>query len=148
MHPQPAAFFQFRDVLRSITPLPEAHRILVLKVELLHALERASHSERRSHMLERELERLRARGPAESGPPHLARGALERELADARRDLARSKVRGQERLRAMQLQVLSMEVQCATLDEVCRSLLLTIERAACSELAPPTEPKGKHRVSA
>jgi hypothetical protein len=48
----------------------------------------------------------------------------------------------------MQLEVLSMEVQCATLDEVCRSLLLTIERAACSELAPQAEPKGKHRVSA
>ncbi len=121
-------------------------RILVLKIELLHALERASHSERRSHILERELERLRARGPVGSGPPHV--GDLERELAEARRELARSKARGQERLRAMQLEVLSMEVQCATLDEVCRSLLLTIERAACSELAPQTEPKAKHRVSA
>ena len=63
MQPHHAAFFQFRDVLRSVTPLSEAHQILVLKIELLHALERASHSQRRSHILERELERLRARGP-------------------------------------------------------------------------------------
>ena len=146
MHAHHAAFFQFRDVLRSVTPLSEAHQILVLKIELLHALERASHSQRRSHILERELERLRARGPVASGPPHV--GDLERELAEARRELARSKAVGQERLRAMQLEVLSMEVQCATLDEVCRSLLLTIERAACSELVAQTEPKGKHRVSA
>ena len=144
MHPHHAAYFQFRDVLRSVTPLPEAHQILVLKIELLHALERASHSQRRSHILERELERLRARGPLGSGPPHV--GDLVRELAEARRELARSKAVGQERLRAMQLEVLSMEVQCATLDEVCRSLLLTIERAACSELVAQTD--GKHRVSA
>jgi hypothetical protein len=139
MHPNPAAFLHFRDVLRSVAPLPEGHQILVLETELLHALGRASESERRSRALQRELERRRTYGP---------HADLEHQLAEARRELARSKADGQEQLRAMRLEVLSMEAECLALDEVCRSLLVTIEQAACSELAAPGDPARKARVSA
>jgi hypothetical protein len=48
----------------------------------------------------------------------------------------------------MRLEVLSMEAECLALDEVCRSLLVTIEQAACSELAAPGDRARKARVSA
>jgi len=142
MHSNHAAFLHFRDVLRSVAPLPEGHQILVLEIELLHALGRASESERRARALGRELERLRTHGP------HAGHADLEHELAEARRELARSKADGQEQLRAMRLEVLSMEAECLALDEVCRSLLVTIEQAACSELAAPGDGARKARVSA
>jgi hypothetical protein len=142
MHSNHAAFLHFRDVLRSVAPLPEGHQIPVLEIELLHALGRASESERRSRVLQRELERLRTDGP------HACHADLEHQLAEARRELARSKADGQAQLRAMRLEVLSMEADCLALDEVCRSLLVTIEQAACSELAAPGDRAPKARVSA
>src|SRR5580700_3097335 len=90
MHSNHAAFLHFRDVLRSVAPLPEGNQILVLENELLHALGRASESERRSRVLERELERLRTYGR------HAGHADLEQQLAEARRELARSKADGQE----------------------------------------------------
>jgi hypothetical protein len=50
----------------------------------------------------------------------------------------------------MRLEILSMDNQCQTLDEICRSLLLTIEQAACPEVATrtPTEPEREVRISA
>jgi hypothetical protein len=41
-----------------------------------------------------------------------------------------------------------MEVQCEVLDQVCGSLLLTMERAACSEQVVATEPGRKAGVPA
>jgi hypothetical protein len=148
MHPNDAAFLQFREVLHAVAPLSDAHQILALKIELLHALERANRSQRRSRVLELDLDRLRSRTAIRRQEPHLHHAELERQLAEVRRELAKSKADGQEQLRAMRLEVLAMELQCETLDEVCRSLLLTIERAACSELAVATEPRRKAGVSA
>jgi len=146
MHPNHAAFLEFREVVHAAAPLSETHQILVLQIALLHALERANRSQHRSRVLELELDRLRTAIRHEE--PHLHHAELERQLAEVRRELAKSKADGQERLRAMRLEVLAMELQCEELDEVCRSLLLTIERAACPELGAATEPGRKAGVSA
>jgi hypothetical protein len=146
MHPNHAAFLQFREVVHAAAPLSDAHQVLVLQIALLHALERANRSQRRSRVLE--LDRLRSRTAIRNEEPHLHHAELERQLAEVRRELAKSKADGQEQLRAMRLEVLAMELQCEELDEVCRSLLLTIERAACSELGAATEPGRKAGVSA
>jgi hypothetical protein len=148
MHPNLVALFHLRQVLRSVDGLPEARRIVVLEIELLHALKRASHSQRRNQLLERELEQLHARTPVRRHESHAHDAELERQLREARRELAKSKAVGQEQLRAMRLEVLAMELQCETLEELCRSLLLTIEHAACSELGAATEPGRKAGVSA
>jgi hypothetical protein len=148
MDPNHAAFLQFREVVHAAAPLSDAHQFLVLQIELLHALERANRSQHRSRVLELELGRLRSRTAIRNEEPHLHHAELERQLAEVRRELAKSKADGQEQLRAMRLEVLAMELQCEELDEVCRSLLLTIERAACPELGAATEPGRKAGVSA
>ena len=148
MHPHHAAFLQFREVLHAAAPLSDAHQVLILEIELLHALERANCSQRRSRVLELELDRVRSPTAVRGREPHVPHAALERQLAEVRRELARSKADSQEQLRAMRLEVLAMELQCEALDEVCRSLLLTIERAACSELGVATELGRKAGVSA
>ena len=40
MHSHHAAFFAFREVTKSLVDLSEAQQVLILKFELLHALER------------------------------------------------------------------------------------------------------------
>jgi hypothetical protein len=148
MHPNHAAFLQFREVLHAVAPLSDAHQILVLTIELLHALEHAHRSQRRSRALELELDRLQPRTAIRSGEPHVHHAELERRLAEVRRALARGQADGQEQLCAMRLEVLAMEVQCEVLDQVCGSLLLTMERAACSEQVVATEPGRKAGVPA
>jgi hypothetical protein len=115
MHPNHDVSFQFCEVLRSVAALPDADQILELKMELLYALERASHAQRRCLALER--------------------------------DLAHSKADAQEEFRALRLEVLAMVDQRETLDEVCRSLLVTIEQAACSELGAAADPERMVGVS-
>jgi hypothetical protein len=100
------------EIPHAASPLAEAKPILLLERELRRAIERAEHLERRGR-------------------------AVERELVQARRDLARSKASGREQLRAVRLELLATEARCWALDEVCRALLLTIEHAASSELAEP-----------
>jgi hypothetical protein len=75
---------------------------------------------------------------------------LHRQLTQRTHELASIKAEGQQQLHALRLEVLSMETQCQALDEICRSLLLTIEQAACADVATsaPTEPVHEARASA
>lgn len=147
MHPH-HALFQFRDVLRALAPLSDAHQVLLLKAELLHALERADRAQRQHRVLELDLYRLRTRTAARHQEFDVHRAELERQLSELQRELAHSQAHGQEQLHAMRLEVLATEAQCAALDEVCRSLLLTIDQAACSELPFETEAGRTAGVSA
>ena len=112
MPPNEVPSSAFREALLAAAPIAEAHKIFVLQRELHQALERSARLEHHGRV-------------------------VERELVKARRELARSKAKGRRRLRAMRLEVLAVEAQCRALDEVCRALLLTIEEAACCELAEP-----------
>jgi hypothetical protein len=114
MHSTHPASLPSPKVPHAAAPAAAADPILMLGRELVHALRCAVRFERRAH-------------------------AAERELRHARRELVRSKADSREQLHAMQLELLAMEARCCELDEACRALLLTIEHAACSELAesPP-----------
>ncbi len=112
MPPNHAPCSPFREALQAVAPIAEAHQIFVLQRELHQALERAARLERHGR-------------------------GVERKLIKARRELARTKAKGRRKLRAMRLEVLAVDAQCRALDEVCRALLLTIEEAACCELAEP-----------
>ena len=150
MHPNRAAFFQFREITRPIGQCSAEHQILTLKIELLHALERANDVQGRSCVVQLEFDRLRADAVIRYQEQETRHAELQRRLIDTRRELARSKADAEEQLRAVRLEVLEREFQCQTLDEICRSLLLTIEQAACLELAPaaPTDPAAAARVPA
>lgn len=130
MHHQDAAFLEFCEVTRSLDERSGGQQVLTLKHALLRALERAADLADRSRALEGELERVRT-DTLERTREHQAFSVeLHRQLTDAARDLATTKADGQEQLCALRLEVLAMEDQCQTLDEICRSLLLTIEQAA------------------
>jgi hypothetical protein len=150
MHPHHAAFFQFREVTSSLVKLPEAQQVLILKFELLHALERAHDFHGRVRARQGELANLKAETRLRTQEHQAACAQLNLELDDAARQLVRTRAESQQQIRAMRLEILSMENQCQALDEICRSLLLTIEQAACPELAQsvPTEPSGDARISA
>jgi len=110
MHPKRVPSWPSPEVPQAAAPPSTADPILMLERELVHALECAGRLQRRAH-------------------------AAERELRQARRELARSKADGREQLRAMRLERLATEARRWALDEVCRALLLTIEHAVGSELA-------------
>ena len=112
MRPKRGSSLPSPEVRDADAPLAADSEILMLQRELVHALECAGRLQRRAH-------------------------AAERELREARRELARSKADGRAQLHAMRLELFAMEARCWALDEVCRALLLTIEQAACSELAEP-----------
>ena len=70
----------------------------------------------------------------------------DRELAAARSALARSETE----MRALRLEALDRAAEHDVLEEVCQSLLLTLEQAAALDLpaTKPTEPGSRSRVSA
>ncbi len=110
MHSTRAPSLPSPEVPHAAAPPATADPILMLERELLHALQCAGRLQRRARF-------------------------AERELRQARRELARSKTDSREQLYAMRLEWLATEAERWALDEICRALLLTIEHAACSELA-------------
>jgi hypothetical protein len=110
MHPKRFPTWPSPEVPQAAAPPSTAEPIRMLQRELLQALECAGRLQRRAH-------------------------AAERELRQARRELASAKADGREQLHTMRLERLATEARCWALDEVCRALLLTIEQAACAELA-------------
>jgi hypothetical protein len=132
MHHSNAAFLEFHELTKSLGELSEAHQVMALKRSLLHALERAVHLQGRADTFEGEIDRLKADNGARARQHQAFSVELHRQLTEASRELATTRAEGREQLRALRLEVLSMEDQCHELDEICRSLLLTIEQAACS----------------
>ncbi len=112
MHPKPVSSLPSPTVFHSAAMPSAESQILMLQSDLVRALQCAGRLQRRAH-------------------------AAERELRHARRELARTKADGRERLHAARVELLAMEARCWALDEVCRALLLTIEHAACSEVDEP-----------
>jgi hypothetical protein len=147
MHSHRAAFSPFREVTRSLRTLSEAQQFLRLEFELLHALERASDVQSRSRALEVERHRRKAQTPMRGQQAEVPCAELDRRRTDTPRPLVRSKSDAKEQLSAMRLEVLAMQIQCEALDEVCGALLITMERAARTELGAATEPGRKVRVS-
>jgi len=135
MHNTHAAFFEFREVTKDLGELSEAQVVMTLKFELFHALERAHEHQNCSRSLQAELAELRAEASMRNREQQAFSAELHRQLTESARELAMVRADGQEQLRALRLEVLSMERQCQTLDEICRSLLVTIEQAACPDLA-------------
>src|SRR5690242_6548641 len=133
MHNPHAAFFEFRELTKDLGELSEAQTIMSLKFELFHALERAHEHQDRSRTLEAELGVLRAETSMRNREQQAFSAELHRQLTERARELAMVRADGQEQLRALRLEVLSMERQCETLDETCQSLLVLIEQAACHD---------------
>jgi len=147
MHPHHAAFLEYRVATSLLTELPANQQVLRLKWELLHALQRASDAQSRTHALELDIDRLKAETAARSREHQAFSAQLHRELTDKARELSRAHADSKEKLDAAECEVAAMHAKCEALDELCKALLLTVEQAAES----PDEsqsPEGELRVSA
>jgi hypothetical protein len=118
------AFDDFREITQSLMGLDAEGQVPFLKYELLQALERATELQGRSQDLEHQLEELQNR--IEADRPAAVAGRTASELAAV-------KARYEERLETVEGAYRAMKRRCVTLEEWCRSLLVTIEQAACRE---------------
>ena len=128
MHAANPAFSDFHQIINSLEGLSERQQITTLKFELFHALERAKDFESCCSELEQRIAELRS----ESAERVQQEDAVRRnaELADASSELARVKSEHAKRLWAMRLELVTAQSHYDALEEMCRSLLCTIEQAA------------------
>jgi hypothetical protein len=115
MHPDRSALLDLQQATQSLSGLSDREQIMTLKHELFHAIERSSDFQSRCIALEMRVAEFEAQIRAQGG----AEDALLRQL----------RVEHTKELRKLRLERFAVEVQCDALDELCRSLLLTIERA-------------------
>jgi flagellar biosynthesis/type III secretory pathway protein FliH len=147
MHPHHAAFLEYRVATSLLSDLPLGQQVVRLKWELLHALQRGSECQSRSRSLELDIDRLKAETEARAREHQAFSAQLHRELVAKARELALARAEGQEKLDAMHREVATMQAKCEALDELCKSLLLTLE----DDADRPDQSRGAHgelRVSA
>lgn len=145
MHPSHSVFFQFWQVIRSLVGLSEAQQLLVLKRELLRALERAHDVQRRSRSVELDLERLKSLGAYSTRELRARFAELHLRLVDAERGRPSAKADRRRLLQATRLELLETVVHCQALDATCRVLL---RRMDWTDPAGGIEPLRESRVSA
>ncbi len=118
-----APLADFRRITRRLRELPRGEQTLVLELELFEALKRAAEAESRTRELEQTLD-----------DDWYAMDAFARQYHDlcasAGGELDSVKSACERQLRIQQEAYAELKLRCRALDECCRSLLLTIERAA------------------
>ncbi len=153
MAPLRAAFLQFRHVTHALAELSEHQQVMALKFALFRAFERAHDFESRGRTAEVELAELKAKTAARDELHDAFNRHLHAELVQATQALAHAQAEYEKELRTVSRELLSSSHRCETLDELCRSLLLTLEQAADEHaaetaIAAAVEPVGRARVSA
>jgi hypothetical protein len=125
MHPNRSALLDLQRATQSLSGLSDREQIMALKLELFHALERANDHQTRCIALETRVD----------------------ELVRTTRELSSENTK---ELRKLRLEILAAETQCDALDELCRSLLLTLESAVDrdADASGDSHPDGQARVSA
>jgi hypothetical protein len=136
MHPDRSALLDLQQATQSLSGLSEPEQIMALKLELFHALERGNDLQSRSIALETRVAELEAQVRTQDG----TKDSLLRHL----------RAQHTKELRKLRLERFAAEIQCDALDELCHSLLLTIERAVggCVDQSGDTDRDGDPRVSA
>jgi len=135
-HDRRDVFADFRSVTEGLGDLSAGSRILALEFELFQAMKRAVDADERCGRLERKLDdaRIRADVYAERVRELCVRAAGDR---------ASIKAFYERELRLLQEAYAAVKQRCRTLDDLCRSLLLTIAWCAGHILQPaPPEAYG------
>jgi hypothetical protein len=126
-------FAAFQKAMHGLRELSTDSQILVLEFELFQAMKRAADADDRCGRLERKLSNARAQTDV-----YIERV---RELSvRAAGDRASIKSFYEKELRVLQEAYAAVKQRCRDLDDLCRSLLLTIDRAACEDL-PAAKPQ-------
>jgi hypothetical protein len=126
-------FADFQKAMHGLRELSADSQILVLEFELFQAMKRAVDADDRCGRLERKLSNARAQTDV-----YIERV---RELSvRAAGNRASIKSFYEKELRVLQEAYAAVKQRCRDLDDLCRSLLLTIDRAACEDL-PAVKPQ-------
>jgi hypothetical protein len=120
------AFETYCEASRGLGELPAEAQVLLLQFELYQACKRAADSEERCRELQREVEEGRGALCAQAQHHH-------EQSTHAADKLAEVKSACEKELRRLQDESLRAQRRCATLEDFCHCLLLTIERAACED---------------
>ena len=119
------ALSAFRTAIEGLSEHSAHGQIVALNCELLRACVRAAESQERSLTLERRLDAARADAEVRAFEQQ---AMAERSMRE--RDAMKSDY--EERLRVLRSAHADMRDRCASLEELCRSLLITLEQAACA----------------
>ncbi len=128
-----SAFETYREATRGLAELPAEAQLVLLRFELYQACKRAADSEERCRELQREVEEGRGALCAQAQHHH-------EQSTHAADKLAEVKSACEEDVRRLQDESLKAQRRCATLEDFCHCLLLTIERAACDDSAAKAAP--------
>jgi len=132
-----AAFSAFRQATESLTGLSESHQVRALEFELFRAIHRNHELQREMKTLEWKVIKLEGDGAATLDA--FARH-LHAELVRARDELAEARTAFARERGAMEEKVHAADKRAEVLEELVRTLLRTIERAAAiSEGGPDAE---------
>ena len=146
MHPPQVAFTDFHQIIQSLAGLTERQQVTTLKFELFQAIERANDFRDQCADFEQRAAELTAETAARTQEHNAFAARLNAELVQATRELAGARNEQEKRLRTLRLDLVAAETHCDALDEMCRSLLVTIEQAAGA--AAGTQAPGASGMSA
>jgi hypothetical protein len=123
---QMSALRAFRKATDGLSEHSAGGQVVALRYELFQALRRAVEGETRSQTLARQLDEARSDAEARAQEQQAMAAYAARELGEVRTHY-------EQRLRVLHGVQAALRRRCATLEEVCRSLLLTLEQAACAQ---------------
>lgn len=137
------AFTEFRRLTESVAALPEPRRLLSLEYELFRALDRAHDAEHRALILETRVGDIEAAAKTRGEAHDAALRQLGAELDEAVRERVRAQAEHERQLSRARLALAGAEAQRDSLEELCRSLVRTLEQAAEADTEPslPCEPR-------
>ena len=131
-----SAFFHYREATKHLPQLSAEQQILTLKYELFHALQRGNDFQDRSRALEARVAKLEAPASEREAVLDAFAQQLHRELEQARA----AQVDRNAEIRRLRLALRAAETHCELLDELCRDLVATLERAAYEACEVSPEP--------
>lgn len=126
MHQEHDAFLEFRKTLKALAHAAAPDQLHALKYILLRALFRGSDFRERGDALQQQLDRVRAERTSRAWEYEKHTTNLRRLLEERSAELAVAKG-----------DVASLQARCRAMEDLCRSLVRTIESATCEEEEVP-----------
>jgi hypothetical protein len=150
MHPHRSALLDLQQATKSLSELSLPQQILTLKLELFHALNRASDLHDRNIELQTSVAELEALLSKNDGIEDAFARELHADLVARTLELSTVRAEHSRELSKLRLERSAMRTELDALDSLCHSLILTIENAIDSDAdaSGPADANEEPRVSA
>jgi len=133
MHPRRSPLLDLQQATKSLCELSLPQQILTLKLELFHALNRASDLHDRNIALQSQVAELEAVLSTKDGIEDAFARELHADLVARTLELSTARANHARELDKLRLERSTMQTELEALDALCRSLILTIESAIDSD---------------